>query len=135
MLRKEDVHLDERYIELRGTKTDAADRIVPIHKKIAPLLEKRLAGDNEWLFPSTRGNPISYTPFRIKFDEIMKELNLYPHKPHECRHTFSTFAKSSGLDKYYVKSIIGHKNQDLTDDVYTHTLLEDLVEQIDMFEI
>lgn len=134
-MRKEDVHLEERYIELRGTKTEAAERLVPIHKKIAPLLEKRLTGDSEYLFPSTRGNPISYNPYRNRFDKVMEDLNLYPHTPHECRHSFSTYAKASGLDNLYVKKIMGHKSQDLTGDVYTHAFIEDLVKQIDMFKL
>ena len=135
MIRKEDVHLEERYIEIRGTKTEAADRLLPIHEKIAPLLKKRLESDCEWLFPSTRGNPISYFPFRARFDKTMEDLNLYPHTPHECRHSFATFAKASGLDDTLTKKIIGHKSQDLTADVYTHAFIEDLVKQIDKFEI
>lgn len=135
MMKKKDVHLEERYIELRGTKTESAERLVPIHKKIAPLLEKRLTGASEYLFPSVRGNPISDHPYRERFKNTMKELNLYPHKPHECRHSFSTFAKASGLDKLYIKKIMGHKSQDLTDDVYTHVFIEDLLKQIDKFEV
>ena len=135
MMKKEDVHLEERYIELRGTKTEAAERLVPIHKKIVPLLEKRLAGDSEYLFPSSWGNPISYSPYRIRFDKVMEDLKLYPHTPHECRHSFSTYAQASGLDRVYIKKIIGHKNQDLTADTYTHAFIEDLVKQIDKFEV
>ena len=134
-IRKEDVHLEERYIKVRGTKTEAADRLVPIHKKIAPLVEKRLAERSDWLFPSTRGNPISYDPFRKRFDAILKELNFIPHKPHDCRKTFATFAAACKLEKVYTKKIMGHKSQDLTEDVYTHAFIEDLIKQIDMFEI
>ena len=142
-LRKEDVSLEGRYITVKGTKTKAAKRLVPIHKKIAPLIEKRLTGDSEWLFPSTRGNSISYYPFRTRFDTILEELNCFgmvdgqptPHKPHDCRKTFSTFAKASGLDDVFTKKIMGHKNRDLTADTYTHAFIEDLVKQIDKFEI
>lgn len=133
-IRKDEVHLEERYIEVKGTKTKAADRIVPIHKKIAPLIEKRLAEGSDWLFPSTRGNPISYDPFRKRFDAILEELNCV-HKPHDCRKTFATFAAASKLQDVYIKKIIGHKNQDITKDVYTHAFTEDLIKEIDKFEI
>ena len=135
MMRKDDVHLEERYISLRGTKTESAERLVPIHKKLVPIFEKRLTGDSEYLFPSVKGTPMSDNPYRTRFKEAMKELNFYPHKPHECRHSFSTFAKASGLDRLYIKKIMGHKSQDLTDDVYTHVFIEDLIKQIDKFEV
>lgn len=135
-MRKEDVHLEERYIELKGTKTEAAERLIPIHKKVVPLFKKRLAeGDSEWLFPSVRGNPISDHPYRERFKQTMKELNLYPHKPHECRHSFATFATASEIPKVFRKKIMGHSSQDLTDDVYTHVFIEDLLKQIDKFEV
>jgi integrase len=134
-IKKEDVHLEERYITLKGTKTKAADRLIPIHKKIAPLLEKRLTGDSEWLFPSAKGTAIGYTAFREdNFDVIMNGLG-FTHTPHECRHSFATYAASSGIPKIYRKKIMGHSSQDLTDDVYTHTFIEDLIKEIDKYEI
>ena len=135
-IRKENIHLEERYIELRGTKTAAADRLLPIHKKIVPLLEKRLTGTSEWLFPATRGKgSMAYTYYRGRFDDILQKLELYPHTPHECRHSFATYATASGIPKIYRKKIMGHSNQDLTDDVYTHAFIEDLVKEIDKYEI
>lgn len=139
-LKKEDIHLEERYIDVRGTKTKAAKRIVPIHKKIAPLLEKRLSEPSDLLLPNLRGNVMSYESYRKKFDPILNELGLLnelgePHLPHDCRKTFATFAKKSKLDDFYTKAIMGHKNKDLTKDVYTSAPLDALIEQIDMFEI
>lgn len=134
-IRKEDVHLEERYIEVRGTKTKAADRLVPIHKKIAPLVEKRLAGDNDYLFLSSRGNPISYSNYKVyKFDAMMGKLNM-THTPHECRHSFMSYAAASKLNPILVKKIVGHSAQDITQDVYTHAFIEDLIKEIDKLEI
>lgn len=134
-IKKEDVHLEERYITLKGTKTKAADRLVPIHKKIVPLLEKRLTGPSEWLFPSSRGNSIGYTAFRENnFDVIMDGLGL-THTPHECRHSFMTYAAASKLNPILVKKIVGHSAQDITQDVYTHAFIEDLIKEIDKYEL
>ena len=134
-VRKEDVHFEERYITLRGTKTEAADRLVPIHKKIAPLVEKRLVGESEWLFPSARGTAISYSNYKTyQFDRIMAKLGL-THTPHECRHSFMSYAAASKLNPILVKKIVGHVAQDITQDVYTHAFIEDLIKEIDKFEI
>lgn len=139
-LKKEDIHLEERYITVRGTKTKAAKRVVPIHKKIAPLIEKRLAGPSDLLLPNLRGNVMSYESYRKKFDPILNELGLLnelgePHLPHDCRKTFSTFAEICKMSDFYVKAIMGHKNKDLRKDVYTRAFTEDLIKEIDKFEI
>lgn len=57
------------------------------------------------------------------------------HTPHECRHTFATFATASNMNKVLIKKIIGHSSGDLTEDVYTHAFIEDLVEEIDKMNI
>ena len=132
-LTKDDIHLEERYIEVRGTKTKAANRLVPIHKKIAPLLKKRLESDCSYLFTLSLKKPIAYTNYKEYFDAIMEKLNM-KHTPHECRHSFATYAASSKLNPILVKKIIGHSAQDLTQDTYTHAFIEDLIEEIDKFE-
>lgn len=41
-VRCEDVHLEDRWIAVHGTKTAAADRIVPIHRDIIPVIQARV---------------------------------------------------------------------------------------------
>ena len=59
-LKAKDVHIDERYIDLQGTKTKAAKRIVPIHKDIVPVIEALLADGGEYLVVNGHGLPIQY---------------------------------------------------------------------------
>lgn len=135
-IRKKDINLEERYIELHGTKTKAADRIVPIHKKIIPLLEKRMAETENWLFKSSnRDTPISYTNYKDKhFNIIMNELNMN-HTPHECRHSFITYATEFNFDQILLMKIVGHSAQNVTQDTYTHakSFVEKLVKEIDKY--
>lgn len=134
-LKKSDIHIEERWIDLRGTKTKSARRIVPIHKKIIPLIEKRLEGDGDYLFTSGLGQTFSGSLYRLKFfDPMCKHFNMN-HTPHECRHTFATYAAAYGLNKILVKKIIGHSTGDLTEDTYTHTFIEDLIREIDKLDI
>lgn len=135
-IRKEDVHLEERWIDLRGTKTAAAKRIVPIHKKIIPLIEKRMKqNDSEYLFVSGTGKPFSNPLYRNQFfNPMCQEFNLN-HTPHECRHTFATFGAAYNLNKVLLKKIIGHSSGDITEDTYTHTFIEDLIAEIDKLDI
>ena len=134
-LSKKDIHLDERYIELHGTKTNAAERIVPIHKKIAPLLEKRLMCDCEYIFHNSRKKPIIYNSYLRKYFNPAMKLFDVKHGTHDCRHAFASFAASSELNPILVKKIIGHNAQDITQDVYTHAYIEDLIREIDKLDI
>lgn len=135
-LKKEHIHLEERWIDLRGTKTKSAKRVVPIHKKIIPLLEKRMQeASGDYLFTSGRGKVFSGSLYRVQFFTPMCEHFGMNHTPHECRHTFATFAAACNLNKVLVKKIIGHSAGDLTEDIYTHAFIEDLIKEIDKLDI
>lgn len=133
-LKKEDVHLEERFINCRGTKTENAERIVPIHKDIMPLIAKRLEnGNSEYLFPNTKGNKLTHSGYEGWFKPMCENfgLNITPHK---CRKAFTSYAIASGMNPILVRKIIGHAGG-LTEDVYTHLQIEDLVAEIDKFKI
>ena len=137
-LKKEDIHVDERWIDLKGTKTKAAKRIVPIHRKIIPLLEKRIAdlNDDEYIFTASNGNRITYKQYSDKILTLLCDtLKIYHHTAHECRHSFATYAASSKLNPVLLKKIIGHSAQDITQDIYTHAFIEDLIEEIDKLDL
>ena len=131
-----DVHINERWIDLRGTKTKAAKRIVPIHKKIIPLLEKRLAEcTGEYLFCGNNGKQLKYYQYKTMFYELFMEEFKIERTPHECRHTFATVAARSNMNKVLLKKIIGHASADITEDVYTHAYIEDLIAEIDKYDL
>lgn len=134
-LKKSDVHLDERWIEVRGTKSKSAKRIVPIHKKIIPLIEARMKNADDYLFPTSTGVPFNNNTYATMFFKPMCEQFAMNHTPHECRHTFATFANASALNKVLLKKIIGHSAGDLTEDTYTHAFIEDLIVEIDKLNL
>lgn len=136
-VRTEDVKLEERYINLLGTKTKAAKRLVPIHKKIIPLIEARLATGGEYLITDKNGKRIAYDQLNSKMLYQFCKQNKMNHTFHEARHSFATYTKASGLDSTLRQFIIGHANGVITDDVYTHpeVLLPELIKEIDKLEI
>lgn len=135
-IKPEDVHIDERWIKVAGTKTKAADRIVPIHKKLVPILEKRLAHcKGETLYCGNDGKPLAYMRWRAMFFELFLEQFKMNQTAHECRHTFATVAAASNMNQLLLKKMIGHSSSDLTEDVYTHAYIEDLVAEIDKFDL
>lgn len=131
-LRTADVHLDERWMQINGTKNSTSNRIVPIHKDIMPLIEKRMSG--EYLVEA-RGNHVPYPMYRTKFFNPMCEHFGLDHKIHETRHTFSTFSALSNMNFAIRQKILGHKGKNITEDVYTHVFIKDLVNEIDKLVI
>ena len=126
-----DVHIEERYIVNRGTKTENAFRLVPIHKDIIPVLEKRLARNGENLLVTKSGDAIAYKQFHTPpFKKFCEEFNL-KHTIHETRHSFATY--TAHIDSTLRSYMIGHSTGSLTNDVYTHpeVLLPELIAEID----
>lgn len=129
-LKVSDIHLDDRYIDLRGTKTKAAKRIVPIHKDIIPIIEKRLNG--KYLFEDVEGKQLEYRRWRRSFYIPFMESIGLTQTPHSTRHTFISAMDSCGVPASSValKRIAGHSNQSVTEH-YTHKDINELIETID----
>lgn len=135
-IKVENINIKERYIFTIGTKTKASKRIVPIHKDILPLITKRIAlQDSEYLIPGNNNGRLSYSTYKYTFfNQAIKKLGL-KHNPHDCRHSFATYASRSHLEPLAIKRIMGHTSKDITLDVYTHSFISDLVLEIDKFKV
>jgi len=72
-----------------------------------------------------------YTYYDCKFKVIMEQLQL-EHKPHDCRHTLATLMDNAGANKVAIKRIMGHASTDITDKVYTHKDVDELLIAIDL---
>ena len=129
-LRIANVNLDEGTIQ-GGTKTRAGkDRIVPIHSRIMPIIQKRVSGGGDYLF-GENGKKISSGTYYKYWNEIMEALNL-DHTPHECRHTFRSRLDSAGANKRCIDLLMGHKSKDVGERVYTHKTIKELQEAIEL---
>lgn len=119
-IKTEDIHLSEKYI-IGGMKTKAGkNRIIPISNKIMPLVLRRYNSDKKFFIETT------YTTYSKYFKELMCKLEM-DHLPHDCRHTFASMANSAGVNPTSVKLIMGHTSQDLTERVYTHKAVDELI--------
>lgn len=126
------VFIDDRYL-IAGSKTEAGkDRIIPIHKKIVPIINKRLNNSNK-ILSFFAGGPMGYATLLNRFKDLMDDLNM-DHRPHDCRHTFATLMDNAGANKLSIKVIMGHSVQDITDGTYTHKDVEELIKAVDLLE-
>lgn len=138
-LKSADVHLEERYIDLQGTKTKSAKRLVPIHRDILPVFRSLLADGGEYVVvDSLKKEPLKYNQWKVK---VMQETNKITggqrHTLHDTRHTFISAAERSGLDanSIILKRIVGHSTAGNTTALYTHKDMPDLIAAIDKITI
>lgn len=115
-----------------GIKTVAGkNRVIPIANKILPFVQaayNRSIG--EYLFNDKQGKPINYDTFRSEYwQPAMLTFNLN-HLPHDGRHTCQTMLSNAGVNDKICKLILGHSSKDVTERVYTHKTVEQLIEAI-----
>ena len=130
LIELENVDLDQ-WIMIGGIKTEAGkNRIVPIHSRIRPLVERRYRQAQElgsrYIFnyvDTDRRNSdikLTYNRYSRVFERLKNELGLnMNHRPHDGRKHFVTKAKEYNVDEYAIKYIVGHKIMDITEKVYT----------------
>lgn len=131
---KDNIHLEERYM-VGGSKTEAGkNRVIPIHKKIIPLIEKRMEkSKSEYLFTNTLGKKLTYALFMSKYWGMILPYLDGNRTPHDTRHTFISRMDSLGVSRITIQRIVGHSNKETTE-IYIHKSLDELLEAVDMLD-
>ena len=124
-LRKQDINRRSSYLIVSHAKTKAGEgRVIPLHHRIIPLIEQLYIDTNDYLFT------ISYTTFRKHFMNIMKLLKC-KHTIHDTRHTFTSLLDPLAPPNA-LRSLLGHKQGDITTRVYTHKTIRELRKAIEL---
>lgn len=128
ILETTNINLEKHYFTT-GVKTEAGkNRIIPIHDKIYPIIQAHY-NPNNFYFWDLQNSQRIYQTIRWRFDRYMKEIGMN-HIPHDTRHSTATYMHNAGIDNYYIKLILGHRIDDLTQRVYIHTTPEMLLDEI-----
>lgn len=129
-LKKEDVHLDERWFYVKESKTESGIREVPIAEKIVPFFQYWLDRNCEYLICTPDDKHFLYRNYYDSYwTPLMDSLKLQ-HRPHDTRHTCVSLLTEAGVDERIIKKIVGHKGQGVTETVYTHLELPIKLESI-----
>lgn len=122
------VNLQEKYIDIKESKTTAGVRRLPLHEKILPLIAARYDENNRYLIMTKKTKrKMSYVNYLTNF------WYCQPHTIHETRHTFITGLNKAGVDDLTIKRIVGHANKDVTEN-YTHRTQLELLEAVNKLE-
>jgi len=108
---------------IRDGKTSNAERIVPVHKDLKPLI-KRLAKDaeGEFILPASGKNKYDTRSDSLskQFGRLKRDLGYGPdHVFHSLRKSFITFLQNNDIPGLTIASIVGHETGTITFDVYS----------------
>ncbi|MFI3236777.1 MAG: site-specific integrase [Lachnospiraceae bacterium] len=134
-LKKEDVHLDDRYFYIAKAKTPAGVRNVPIAKKVLPFFQYWMDKPSkcDFLITTREGRYFHDRNYRDSYwKPLIEEMGLNAdHKPHDTRHTCVSLLTREGVDERLIKKIVGHAGAGVTEQVYTHIEMQQLMAEID----
>lgn len=133
-LKKCDVHLTEKWFYIAHSKTPAGVRVVPIADKTYSFFEfwyNHSTADTLLCTPD--GAPLVYENYRdTYFDALLLPLNI-KHLPHDTRHTCISMLAAKKVYPTTIKKIVGHAGaQTLTEKVYTHLDIQELLDAINI---
>lgn len=124
-LRWSDIDFENGIIHIRGTKTEASDRVFFLTSDILEiLLKQRARVKGERIFPYSGDN----------LTHVFKSF-CPNHKLHDLRHTFVTRCAESGVNISVTQQLAGHSNINTTLNIYTHVLTDFAREEFKKFKL
>ena len=130
----DNIFLDDNYL-IGGLKTEAGiNREVPIHPAVKHLYEKYYNPKNEFLFMQPKGHKVDYDYYLYHYKYNFKNLHPFVsmHTAHDARHTLRNELRKLNVKEIIINSIIGHSNDDVGEDIYSHVSIEEKLEAIKM---
>ena len=126
------IFLNDNYF-IGGLKTEAGiNRTIPIHPAVKHLYEKYYNPKNEFLFMQPNGNKMDYDYYLYHYKYNFKDLHpeVSEHTAHDARHTLRNELRKLNVKDIIINSIIGHSNDDVGEDIYSHVSIEEKLEAI-----
>lgn len=123
----DNVFLEDDYF-IGGLKTDAGiNREIPIHPAVKHLFEKYYNPNNEFLFMQPNGNKMDYDYYFYHFQNNFEKLHpeVSDHTAHDARHMLRNELRKLGIKDIIINAIIGHSNDDVGEDIYSHVSIEE----------
>jgi integrase len=102
------------------TKSLGSDRVI----HVSPELLAELDYSHEFLFTSTRGNPVQSKSFHQDvWTPAVRRADLgFRPRIHDLRHTCATWMIADGVDPKVVQEQLGHESIRMTMEIYAHAM-------------
>jgi integrase len=116
-----------RSLLLRGLKTEASERDLPMLTALDDPLWSRLAPPprardhpEQLVFMTSAGTPIEPRNFRRSFRRLCAQHDIRVIRLHYLRHTTTTLLKNLGVPERDIQLILGHASVQTTRELYEH---------------
>ena len=121
-LKKENINLNEHYLNIVKSKTESGIRKVPISDYIYPFIKDWYESSHcDRLLHTEEQKPFKYRNYYDSYFLPLMEQLGFDQTPHCCRHTCISLLAEAGVSPTYSKMIVGHKGaMTMTEKVYTH---------------
>lgn len=121
-----------------GSKTEAGkNRIIAVSElgraAYKRILDEAIAKNSPSLMGGYKGNKVYANFAKRDFKDLLREIGE-DFTPYDCRHTFATLAKRSGVDPQTLRRMLGHASLHTTDKYYTHLDLDDILAGIEQMK-
>lgn len=103
---------DETQIRIRGTKTKASKRTIPILPTTRPLLVWALARAGFTTLFAKWGN------VRRDLHQVCERLGIPPVSPNDLRRTHATWLRQAGVEPHLIGAALGHRDGRMAERVY-----------------
>lgn len=118
-----------------GSKTEAGkNRIIAVSElgraAYKQILDEAIAKNSPSLMGGYKGNKVYANFAKRDFKDLLREIGE-DFTPYDCRHTFATQAKRSGVDPQTLRRMLGHASLHTTDKYYTHLDIDDILQGIE----
>lgn len=115
-----DYFIDETFISIRESKTDAGVRIVPLIPEAVDIIKSQ-PHINDFIFNSTRNTPVTESVLRKLYLRMRKATGINFITNHVYRHSFATRLMEKGASPKALSALLGHKDIAFTLRRYTNT--------------
>lgn len=78
--------------------------------------------DQDLIFPSSIGTPLSQSNLSRDYKQLLKEANLPDIRFHDLRHTAASLMLKQGVSVKVVQERLGHSDAAMTLNVYSHVI-------------
>lgn len=108
--RWEDVDLSRGLLSTSMTVTRRR-RLIPLNKEAMTFIRSlKKQGDCPWLFPSSRGKPLS--SLHYTWNAVRRQLGRPELRLQDLRHSFAHFLMNMGIQQTELRTIMGHYRPD-----------------------
>jgi integrase len=107
-IRRENVQLEQGFLGIPYGKTKAARRRVPLTASAQRVLGRRMASDEDYLFPCETDSSRPVPKVNNAHDRAVRDSKVAAFRLYDLRHTWATRAAMSGIDLVTLAAMLGH---------------------------